>query len=46
MYEYECFEMNNMQTHFSLPLLTLNVPFQTGKSILRGTCTPGCEPLV
>jgi len=32
--------------NFSLPLLTSNVPFQIGKSTPRGTCIPGCEPLV
>ena len=32
--------------NFSLPLLTSNMPFQIAKSTPRGTCTPGCEPLV
>jgi len=32
--------------NFSLPLLTSNMPFQIGKSTPRGTCIPGCEPLV
>jgi len=32
--------------NFSLPLLTSNVPFQIGKSTPRGTCIPGCHPLV
>ena len=32
--------------NFSLPLLTSNVPFSIKKSTLRGTCIPGCEPLV
>jgi len=31
---------------FSLLLLTLNVPLQTGKCTPRGTCTPVWEPLV
>jgi len=30
---------------FSLLLPTLNVPIQIGKCTLRGTCTPGWDPL-
>jgi len=36
-------DINNKQI-FSL-LLTLNVPLQVDKCTLRGTCTPGWEPL-
>ena len=34
-----------MYKHFSLLLLTLNVPFHISKCTTRGTCTPVWEPL-
>jgi len=36
--------MNNIQTYFSLLLLTLNVPLQIGKCTPRGTCTQFGKP--
>jgi len=46
MCKYEYFKIIIYKDNFSLPLLTSNVPFQIGKSTPRGTCIPGCEPLV
>jgi len=42
---YKQFKMINLLTHFSLLLLTLNVPLQIGKCTPTGTCTPVWEPL-
>ena len=46
MYKYENFEMKIGKHNFSNLSLNLNVHFQIGKYVPRGTCTPVCEPLV
>jgi len=43
---YKDLKISNIQIYFYLLLLTLNVPLQIGKCTPRGTCTPGCEPLL
>jgi len=47
IHRYMCkyLEINYMQIHFALLLITLNEPLRIGKRTPGGTCTPGWEPL-